>query len=248
MIIAVCNQKGGIGKTTTAVNLATGLARMGKKTLLVDMDSQVNATDTYRAETDGVGTLYDLMVHGDTDVIQHTELGDIIAGDRLLKDADKQITGPSANFRVRKGLEKIKARYDYIILDTPPALSVLLINALTAADQCIIPLTADRYGLQGLASLHENIADVREYTNPRIGVMGILLVKFGGRLKTEQAVLESLDGYAKMFGTKVFESKIRTANAVQKAQLARQGLFEYAPNCTAAEDYMDLVKEVLNHG
>jgi chromosome partitioning protein len=245
MIIAVCNQKGGIGKTTTAVSLATGLRKVGKKTLLVDMDSQVNATDTYRAKMDNTGTLYDLMVHGDSDVIQHTELGDIIAGDRLLKDADKQITGPSANFRVRKVLEKIKGDYDYIILDTPPALSVLLINALTAADKCIIPLTADRYGLHGLTALKENIDDVREYTNPKISVMGILLVKFGGRLKTEQAVLEGLDEYAGMFGTKVFDAKIRQANAVQKAQLARQGIFEYAPDCTAAEDYMELIEEIL---
>lgn len=245
-IIAVCNQKGGIGKTTTAVSLASGLALRGKKALLIDLDPQTNATDTYRAQMNGVGTLYDLLVNGDTeDIIQHTELGDIIAGDRQLKDAEKQITGPSANFRLRKGLDKLKAGYDFVVLDTPPALSVLLINALTAADSCIIPLTADRYGLQGLAALNENISDVREYTNPHITVDGILLVKFGGRLNTEKAVLESLDKYAEIFNSRVFNAKIRQTNTVQKAQLARQGLFEFDPTCTAALDYMELVDEIL---
>lgn len=244
-VIAVCNQKGGIGKTTTALALATGLSNDGFKVLMVDMDSQTNATDTFRAGTVGVGTLYDLLAEGDQDVIQHMELGDIIAGDPLLKDADKILTGPSANYKLRKGLAGIKEQYDYVILDTPPVLGVLLINALTAADSCIIPLTADRYALQGMVDLKKNIDDVKEYTNPALKVEGLLLIKFSGRMNTEKAVLEGLDEYAKLFDSKVFDAKIRATNAVQKAQLAREGLFEYAPDCTAAQDYMALVDEIL---
>lgn len=245
-IIAICNQKGGIGKTTTATCLATGLANEGYKTLLVDMDPQTNATDTYRAKTEGTGTLYDLMVDGDTeDIIQHTELGDIIAGDQLLKDADKQINGASANFRLKKGLKAISDAYDYVILDTPPALGILLVNALTAADTCIIPLTADRYSLQGLTALKRNIDDVREYTNPNIKIDGLLLVKFGGRMNTEKAVLGALADYAKTMDTKIYETKIRNTNAVQKAQLSREGLFVYDPKCTAAQDYMNFIEEVI---
>lgn len=248
-IIAICNQKGGIGKTTTATCLATGLAKEGYKTLLVDMDPQTNATDTYRAKTKDVGTLYDLLVEGDTDdIVQHTELGDIIAGDQLLKDADKQINGPSANFRLRKGLQTISGDYDYVILDTPPTLNILLINALTAADSCIIPLTADRYSLQGLTALKNNIDDVREYTNPKIKVDGLLLVKFGGRMNTEKAVLSALADYAKHMDTRIFETKIRNTNAVQKAQLSREGLFAYDPKCTAAQDYMKFIEEVVKNG
>lgn len=247
-IIAVTNQKGGIGKTTTALALAEGLKLKGYKVLFIDMDPQCNSTDTYQAQTANVGTLYDLLLHGDPDVIQHTELGDIIAGDKLLKDADKQIVGPSANFRLRKGLETIAPKYDYIIMDTGPALSVLLINALTAADSCVIPLTADRYGLQGLTDLQANIRDVKEYTNPRLEVDGLLLIKFSGRLNTEKAVMDSIDGYARMFGSQIYVAKIRQTNAVQQAQLARQGLFTYAPDCTAAEDYREFVEEFVGEG
>lgn len=248
-IIAICNQKGGIAKTTTATCLAAGLREKGYKTLLVDMDPQTNATDTYRAKTEETGTLYDLMIQGDTeDIIQHTDLGDIIAGDQLLKDADKQINGPSANFRLKKGLKSIVEDYDYVILDTPPTLGILLINALTAADSCIIPLTADRYSLQGLTTLKKNIDDVREYTNPGIKVDGLLLVKFSGRMNTEKAVLNALEDYAESMETKIYDTKIRNTNTVQKAQLSRQGLFAYDPNCTAAVDYKEFVKEVEKDG
>lgn len=248
-IISICNQKGGIGKTTTATCLGSGLSEKGYRTLLVDMDPQTNATDTYRAKTEETGTLYDLMVNGDTeDIIQHTDLGDIIAGDQLLKDADKQISGPSANFRLKKGLKEIAPDYDYIILDTPPALGILLINALTASDGCIIPLTADRYSLQGLTALKKNIDDVKEYTNPNIEVYGLLLVKFGGRMNTEKAVVKALEDYAVSLSTKIYDIKIRNTNTVQKAQLSRQGLFAYDPTCTAAIDYKAFINEVIRHG
>ena len=237
-IISICNQKGGIGKTTTATCLGSGLSEKGYRTLLVDMDPQTNATDTYRAKTEETGTLYDLMVNGDTeDIIQHTDLGDIIAGDQLLKDADKQISGPSANFRLKKGLKEIAPDYDYIILDTPPALGILLINALTASDGCIIPLTADRYSLQGLTALKKNIE-----------VYGLLLVKFGGRMNTEKAVVKALEDYAVSLSTKIYDIKIRNTNTVQKAQLSRQGLFAYDPTCTAAIDYKAFINEVIRHG
>lgn len=248
-IISICNQKGGIAKTTTALCLAAGLEKAGYETLLIDMDPQTNATDTYRAVTENTGTLYDLMVQGDTeDVVQHTELGDIIAGDPLLKDADRQINGAGANFRLKKGLKEIRENYDYIILDTPPSLGILLINALTAADSCIIPLVADRYSLQGLTALKETINDVKEYTNPSLIVEGLLLVKFGGRMRTEKAVLEALGDYAESLNTKIFETKIRNTNTVQKAQLARTGLYAYDPTCTAALDYLEFTMEVIGDG
>lgn len=245
-IIAITSQKGGIAKTTTATCLATALAKLGYKTCLVDVDPQRNSSDTYRARTEGVGTLYDMLVNEDMeDIIQHTELGDIIAGDKLLKAADKQITGPSANFRLKNGLQTIRDRYDYIILDAPPALNILLINALTAADSCIIPLEAARYSLQGLAELQEDIDAVRKYTNPNLVIDGLLLVKFSGRLNTEKVVAEALDEYAKNLDSKVFETKIRSTNKVVQAQLSRMGLFEYDSKCTAAIDYMKLAEEVV---
>lgn len=244
-IIAVANQKGGIGKTTTALALASGLQRLKKKTLLVDLDPQANASDNYKASIDGVGTAYDLLVGGDTDCIQTTELGDIIAGDPALKDASKLLDGVSAAYRLRKGLESIASNYDYVILDTPPALSVLLTNALTAADTLIIPLTSDRFGLQGLMQLHETIRDIREFTNPNLQIAGLLLVKYRKSTTLAKAVDENLPQYAELFNTKIFDTKIRESIDARKAQAARHGLFNFAPYCTTARDYEAFIQELL---
>ena len=243
-IIAVANQKGGIGKTTTSLALATGLRRLGKKTLLVDLDPQYNATDTYKAQVDGVGTAYDLLIHGDTDCIQTTDLGDIIAGDPQLKDASKLLDGVSAAYKLRKGLATIAPNYDYVILDTPPALSVLLTNALTAADMAVLPLTSDRYGLQGLMQLHETISDIREFTNPNLKVGGFLLVKYRATTLAK-AVDDSLPKYAELFGTKIYDAKIRESIDARKAQAAQMGLFAYAPNSTTAQDYHAFIEEIM---
>ncbi len=247
-IIVVCNWKGGVGKTTTATALASGLRKKGYKTLLVDADPQRNSTDTYRARSKGVGTLYDLMAEGDLDVVQKTELGDIIAGDELLCDAEKVIRGAGAHYRLKSSLQPFKSQYDYILIDTSPALGLLLINALTAADSCIVPMEAARYSLQATNDLTKNIADVKAFTNPDLVVEGILLIKYSGRKKAERAVEDGLSQYAEKLGTKIFETKIRETTAVPQSQLARMGLFEYAPKCTAAVDYMRLIEEVLKNG
>lgn len=244
-IIAVANQKGGIGKTSTALALADLLNMMGKQTLYGDLDPQCNGTDNYDAKIEGVGTMYDLLVKGDTDCIQYLERGDIIAGDPLLKEAGEMLSGVSAAYKLRKGLEKISGAYDYIILDTPPALSVLLTNALTAADKVIIPLTADRFGLQGMVQLHDTIEDVKEYTNPKLKVDGLLLVKYNNRTNLSKGITESLPEYAEMFGTRVYKTAIREAVAVREAQAAQESLFVWAPNSKPAEDYKALVNEIL---
>ena len=242
-IIAVANQKGGIGKTTTSLALADALNMKGKKVLYIDLDPQCNGTGNYRAKVDGVGTLYDLLVNGDTDCIQTTERGDIIAGDPLLKEASKVIDGAAATFKLKKGLTEIRKQYDYIILDTPPALSILLTNALTAADKVIIPLTADLFGLQGLTQLHDTIAEVQEFTNPDLKVDGLLLVKYKERTNLTKEIHASLPEYTKLLNTKVYETKIREAVATQEAQAARESLFTWAPTSTTAEDYMNLLDE-----
>ena len=242
-IIAVANQKGGIGKTTTSLALADALNMKGKKVLYIDLDPQCNGTGNYRAKVDGVGTLYDLLVNGDTDCIQTTERGDIIPGDPLLKEASKVIDGAAATFKLKKGLTEIRKQYDYIILDTPPALSILLTNALTAADKVIIPLTADLFGLQGLTQLHDTIAEVQEFTNPALKVDGLLLVKYKERTNLTKEINAALPEYTKLLNTKVYETKIREAVATQEAQAARESLFTWAPSSTTAEDYMALLNE-----
>lgn len=244
-IIAIANQKGGIGKTTTSLALADALNMAGKKTLYVDMDPQCNGTGNFRAKVDGVGTLYDLLVNSDTDCVQTTERGDIIAGDPLLKEAAKVLDSPAAMFKLKKGLATIGERYDYIILDTPPALSILLTNALTAADKVIIPLTTDLFGLQGLTQLHDTICEIQEFTNPDLKVDGLLLVKYKERTNLTKEVLTSLPEYAKLLKTRIYETKIREAVATQEAQTARESLFTWAPSSNTAVDYLELLEEIL---
>lgn len=244
-IIAIANQKGGIGKTTTALALTDLLNEMGKKTLYVDMDPQCNGTDNFRAKVEDTGTLFDLLVHGDPDCIQTTERGDIIAGDPLLKDDEKHLTGVAAPFKLKKGLEKIGENYDYIILDTRPALSVLLTNALTAAHKVIIPLTSDRFGLQGLTQLHDTIEGVKEFTNPNLKVDGLLLVKHNGRTNLAKGISSSLPNYAKLFNTRVYQTVIRESISTREAQAAQESLFNWGPRSTTAEDYRNLLKEII---
>ncbi|MBO5706409.1 MAG: ParA family protein [Bacteroidaceae bacterium] len=244
-IIAVANQKGGIGKTTTSLALAAGLKRKKKKVLLIDLDPQANATDIYRAEIEGVGTAYDLLVDGDTDCIQNMDAGDIIAGDPNLKDASKLLDGVSAAYKLKKGLASIAPNYDFIIIDTPPALSVLLTNALTAADTVIIPLTSDRFGLHGLVQLNDTIKDIKEFTNPGLTVAGLLLVKYRASTTLAKAVDESLPEYAALLGTKIFDTKIRESIDARKAQAAQAGLYSFAPYCTTARDYDSFIDELL---
>lgn len=244
-IIAIANQKGGIGKTTTAVTLSQVFRDMGKRTLYCDLDPQGNGTDNFRAKVDGVGTMYDLLVHGDTDCIQQTEMGDIIAGDPLLKDAGKHLTGVSAAYKLREGLETISPKYDIILLDTPPALGVLLQNALTAATRVVVPLTLDRFGLQGLVQLNDTIQEVRKYANPSLVVDGMLIVKFNDRTNLSKDILENLPEYAKRFNTKIYNSRIRESVRAREAQAARSSIYKWAPDSTTAQDYVELAKEIL---
>lgn len=243
-IIAVANQKGGVGKTTTSLALAGGLRRRGYNVLLGDLDPQANATDVYGAAVEGVATMYDLLVDGDTDCIQTTELGDIIAGDLALKDAGRALDGVSAAYKLRKGLAKIQG-YDFIILDTPPTLSVLLTNALTAASRIVIPLTPDRFGLQGLIQLGDTIADIREYTNPTVIVDGLLLIRHDRRTHLGRDVAEQLPSFAGLLDTKMYNTTIRECIKVREAQAATQCLYTWAPGSTTAQDYEAFIDEFL---
>lgn len=244
-ILAIANQKGGIGKTTTALAVSQVLRMKGKKVLYCDLDPQCNGTDNYRAKIDGFGTMYDLLVHGDTDCIQQTEMGDIIAGDPLLKDANKHLDGVSATYKLREGLEPIAGRYDFIILDTPPALGILLQNALTAANKVVIPLTSDRFGLQGLVQLNDTIRDVRKYANPGLVVDGLLLVKHSDRTNLAKDIADNLPAYAERFNTRIYSTTIRESVKAREAQAAQKSIYEWAPDCTTALDYVDLTNEIL---
>ncbi len=250
--IAIANQKGGVGKTTTAVNMAAYLNAKGKKTLLIDADQQANSTDTFRGAYEGQVTLYDCWLANPedreniNDCIQHTEIGDIIAGDPLLREAESKIAKDPITglLSFKKILSDLKG-YEYVIVDCGPTLSSILQSILVASDEVIIPVTADRYSLQGISQIWETIQNVRDGMNSNLKIRGFLLVKYNTRTNLNKDIYSALEDISKQLDTKIFKTYIRESTKAREALAARQILLNYAPKSTTAEDYEAFVNEYL---
>ena len=247
-IFVVANQKGGIGKTTTATNLAGILSKKGK-TLLIDADPQGNSTSTYQAQITDVATLYDVMIDSDRlpveEAIQHLENGDIVASDPLLSKAEKMLDGDVEGFyRLKDALDELDG-YEYVVIDTAPSLNVIMYNCLIAADEVIIPLTADAYARQGISQLYDTIMAVKRRQNPGLNIAGLLLVKYSGRSKLERATREEIENQAIEMGTKLFSTAIRECVKTKEAQEKKKLLIDYAPKCNTMLDYIEFVEELL---
>ncbi|MDF2844060.1 MAG: ParA family ATPase [Herbinix sp.] len=250
-VIVIANQKGGIGKTTTATALSSILAKKGYKTLLIDADMQGNSTDTFRAIIEGQATLYDVLLESDSqrtsivEAIQHTEVGQIVAADPLLRKADEVLNSDvNGLYRLQDAISELKG-YDYIIIDTAPSMNSLLYNCLISADKVIVPITADRYGLQGLSQLNQTIQAIKKRQNTRLTIAGLLLVKFNERTNLSKEVKESLDTIANQMETKLFKTSIRESTKAKEAQALRKALIDYAPNSTTALDYISFTNELI---
>lgn len=250
-VFVIANQKGGVGKTTSAMTLAYILNHRGYKTLLIDADQQGNATDTYRAKIRDTTTLYDVLLEDDrddtpiNDAIQHTEYGDIIASDPLLREADVRLgSDVDGLYRMKDLIDRIEG-YDAIVIDTAPAFNSLLHCSLIAADEVIVPVTADRYALQGLAKLSSVIQRIKKRQNPSLEVAGILLTKYNNQLILSREVKDGLAPVAESFGTDLFKTEIRECTKTRMAQADRVPLMQYAPSCTTALDYENFVDELL---
>lgn len=268
--VALTNRKGGVGKTTTAVNLAQALIRAGKRVLLIDVDSQGNSTSTYGALIEGQCTLYDVLSNDDPliEAIQHTKNGDIVAGDPLLDVLHKNIrvtneeaglsgteTDPSLIShkisvalvsKLKKKLVTVKDMYDYVIMDTPPSRSLLTETALTAADSCIIPMEADDYTVSGLGQLlSDTVKSIKANSNPNLKVEGLLFCRFARNTNIYKDYYNATADLAPKLGTKVYEATIRTCKDVQEAKPHRKMLHEYAPDCTTSLDYEWFAGEFL---
>ncbi len=248
-VIVIANQKGGIGKTTTATALASILAEKGFKSLLIDADQQGNSTDTYKAQVEGAATLYDVLLEENRislkAAIQKTENGNIVASDPLLRKADEVLNNDVEGlYRLQDALEELEG-YDYVIIDTAPAMNSILHNCLIAADEVVIPVTADRYGLQGLSQLNDTITAIKKRQNENLNVAGLLLVKYNGRTLLGKEVKDSLRDIAESMNTKLFETTIRESTKAKEAQAIRKTLIKYAPKSTTAEDYISFVEELL---
>ena len=247
-IIAVCNQKGGVAKTTTACAMATGLSKRGYNVLMVDTDSQRNSTSVYRAETDGVATIHDLLfTRGVTpdQCVQRTEIGDIIASDGLMAKDDANLNGVRESLILRKALTPYREHYDFIVLDHNPGHGGILNNVLTAADDIIIPMQTDGFSIDGAADLAERINSVKEFTNPNLRVAGVLVTLCNARYRSTKEFLNQTEAIEELFNTKVFTAMIRRCQALADANSSRMSIFDYDPVGNGATDYNALIDEYL---
>lgn len=244
--LAIINQKGGVGKSTTALAIGAGLSLKGYSVLFIDLDAQGNLSYTLGADTQGYNAM-GVLERPETakEEIQHTPQGDIIASSPKLAGADKLLEETGKEYRLKEALDSLQGAYDYIIVDTPPALGILTINALTACTGAIIPAQADIYSLQGIAQLNSTIETVKKYCNPSLSIMGIVLTRFNGRSIIRREVAEMLERTAEQLHTKLYSSKIRECTALVEAQATKQNIYSYAPRSNATADYKALVAEIL---
>lgn len=247
--IAVVCQKGGVGKTTTALNMGAGLALKGKKILFVDLDAQANLTETLGADS-RAATVLDVLT-GDVAVqsaVQHLPLGDVLPAGAGLAGADLVISGARREYKLQEALASIAALYDYAIIDTPPALGIFTVNALAAASDIVVPVQADIYSLRAIGQLSQTVSAVRDHCNPGLVISGILLTRHNNRSVLSRDIADMIDETAKALQTRVFVSCVREAVAVKESQARSQDIFSYAPKSGAAKDYQGFIDEYLSWG
>lgn len=253
-ILAICQQKGGTGKTTTAAAIGAGLAKRGKRILFIDLDPQSNLTfslpiaglmdcTAFEFLTDnratGAISVYDL--DSKTGLYPIAQL---MPGCQKLAAADTIISQVGKEYRLKERLAQFAPHWDYIIIDTPPGLGILTINALTAADAVIIPCLADIFSIQGTGQIAETIRTVKQYTNPDLQIAGIVLTRFNARQILTREIMETLEQAAGRLGTRLFNARIRETLAIREAQAQQQNIFDYAPRGNGATDYNALIEEL----
>ena len=244
-VIVVTNQKGGVGKTTTCAALAGIFRSRDKRVLAIDMDPQGNLSFSLGADDDGY-TIHDVMTGkcGIRDSIKTTHICDVITSNILLSGSELELTSARREFILKDLLRLVRVGYDYVIIDTPPALSILTINAYTAADDLIIPMTPEILSLQGIAQLRETILAVKKYYNKRLNIRGILLTKYVKKQALAQDVEEMVEIVAEQLQTRVLETKISVSVAVAEAPAHQEVITTYSPGCRAAKDYVKLAESL----
>ena len=248
MIIAIANQKGGVGKTTTAINLAAALANKGRRTLLLDLDPQANSSMSFLDVHELKGSIYEVLTDSTplASIVQPSEkirnLWIAPAAISLAKIEAKLIGELDSHYRLKDVLKADQDGYEYIIIDTPPTLGIITVNALVAATHVLIPIQASYFALEGTDDLLETIDKIKARANPELQILGALITLYDKRTLLAKDIYEQIQ---RVFGVKVFKTVITKSVRLEESPAYRESIFTFAPRSTGAYEYYQLSEEVL---
>ncbi len=249
-VYAVTNQKGGVGKSTTTVNLGAALGRLGYKVLLVDLDPQGNSTSGFGIDKSTIDAcIYDILqMEAEIDDViiplEEENLWLVPATLNLAGSEIELVSAVSRETRLKNAIAKVGDRFDYVLIDCPPSLGLLTMNALTASDGVVVPIQCEFYALEGIAQLMEVVGVVRKHLNPELDIKGVVLTLFDSRLNLSSQVAEEVKAF---FENRVYETVIPRNVKLAEAPSFGQSVMEYDPRSAGAEAYLELAKEVACH-